>query len=330
MTTDPFGRAMPGGRAILDEPEGIPAVWGTGTSVAWSEGEPLLLVGPPGVGKTTLGQQLVLARIGVRPADVLGLPVARDLRPVLYIAADRPRQATRSMRRMVTENDRDRLDAGLIVWPGPLPFHLPTEPERLARMAAHYGAGTVVLDSLKDIAPGLEKPEVGTALSVALQHLVAEGVEVIGNHHQRKPSSDNRRPNALADVYGSAWITAGAGSVLLLWGDAGDPVVEVTHLKQPADPVGPWQVVHDHDTGTSTALDRPDPLAILTASPRGVTARTLAQTMTGKAEPSRADVERARRHLDRLTGRGLATKRGPDEAKHLPALYLPAAREAAA
>ena len=41
------------------------------------------------------------------------------------------------------------------------------------------------------------------------------------------------KPKRLADVYGSRWLTAGMGSVLLLWGEPGDLVVEVRHLKQP-------------------------------------------------------------------------------------------------
>jgi replicative DNA helicase len=314
--------AVPGGRFVLDEPDGVPAVWGESTRVAWAQGEPLLIVGPPGIGKTTVGQQVTLARIGVRTGTVLGLPVQRADRPVLYVAADRPRQAARSLRRMVTEADRQRLDAGLIVWRGPLPFHLPTEPERLAAMAEHYGVGTVVLDSLKDVAPGLEKPEVGSALNVALQHLVAADVEVLGLHHQRKASGDNKPPTSLADVYGSAWITAGAGSVLLLWGDPGDAVVELSHLKQPADLLGPWQVLHDHDAGTSQVEAAPDPLAILRNAQKGITARTLAQALTGKPDPARPAVERARRDLERLTRNGLAVKQPGDEGRHVPSLYV--------
>jgi hypothetical protein len=62
-------RTLPGGDWILDAPTETPAVWGDPSGrVAWAEGEPLLIVGPEGVGKTTIAQQLVLARIGLRPA----------------------------------------------------------------------------------------------------------------------------------------------------------------------------------------------------------------------------------------------------------------------
>jgi replicative DNA helicase len=37
------------------------AVWGTESEVLWSYLEPLHIVGPPGVGKTTLGQRVMLA-----------------------------------------------------------------------------------------------------------------------------------------------------------------------------------------------------------------------------------------------------------------------------
>ncbi|WP_052668661.1 DnaB-like helicase N-terminal domain-containing protein [Nitriliruptor alkaliphilus] len=318
------GRAVSGGAFVLDQPDGIPAVWGDGLKVAWSSGEPLLLVGPPGVGKTTLAQQVVLARIGVGSGDVLGIPVEDDGRRVLYVAGDRPRQAARSLRRMVTDADRERLDGRLSVWPGPLPFDVATDPAALVRFVQDHDAGTVVLDSLKDVTPALEKPEVGGQVNLALQACVAAGVEVLGLHHQRKRQAGNARPTKLDDVFGSGWLTAGAGSVLLLWGDAGDPVVELTHLKQPADQLGPWKLVHDHDAGTTTLLDAPDPLRILQAATRGITARTLAQTITGTADPDRSQTERARRHLERLVTSGHAHKHDGNKTTSTPALYQPA------
>ena len=76
-------------------------------------------------------------------------------------------------------------------------------------------------------------------------------------HHGRKANADNKKPNTLDDVYGSAWLTAGMGSVICLWGKPGDSLVELTHLKQPAEAVGPMMVLHDHATGRSTAVTVP-------------------------------------------------------------------------
>ena len=90
-----------------------------------------MLVGPDGTGKTPLVQQLTLGRIGLR-SRVLGMRVAVDERPVVYLALDRPMQAARSFARMVGEGDREALAARLIVWKGPLPFDVVREPFALA------------------------------------------------------------------------------------------------------------------------------------------------------------------------------------------------------
>src|SRR5262249_30355396 len=41
------------------------ALWGEGGRVLWAPGEGLMIVGPQGVGKSTIVQQLVLARMGL-------------------------------------------------------------------------------------------------------------------------------------------------------------------------------------------------------------------------------------------------------------------------
>ncbi|WP_187437720.1 AAA family ATPase [Actinomadura decatromicini] len=81
-----------GDEFVLDTPATPPAVWGRGEAVGWAEGESLMLVGPPGVGKTTLVVQLVAARLGL-VKTVLGLPVQAGARRVLYLALDRPRRS---------------------------------------------------------------------------------------------------------------------------------------------------------------------------------------------------------------------------------------------
>lgn len=309
--------ALPGlvaGSWPLDEPDETYAVWGDGSSILWSEGEPLYLVGPPGAGKSTLAQQLVFARIGLRPGDLLGLPVKVDDRPVLYVAADRPRQAFRSARRMLATTDRDLLDAKLTWHRGPLPFSLSREPELLRAHAVAFGFGTVVIDSAKDMGGDLIEGSDATGFNMALQHLVAAGIEVLVLHHDRKGGGKSGGKSGAADlddVYGSRYLTAGAGSVLTLSGDPCEGPVTLRQVKQPADRLGPFKVHMNTSTGDVSLHEQGDPLAILRRAPQGMAAGDLARHLEGVAEPSRAQVERARRQLDRLVASGKATRQDP-------------------
>ncbi len=311
--------AIAGGPFVLDVPDRVPAVWGDGDDVLWSAGEPLWICAPPGVGKTTLAGQLMLARADVLAPTLLGLPVAPDDRPVLYIAADRPAQIARSMRRMVGEQHREQLDARLKVWRGPLPFNLLDDPARLAEWVTGLGVGTVGVDSVKDIAVGLAEDAVGAAVNQAFQHLVSCEIEVVALHHQRK-GQDGRKPRRLEDVYGSTWLTAGAGSVVLLWGEAGDPYVELTHLKQPAGEVGPLTIHHDHARGRTTL---PEAVDVLDLAARGVTATEAAQAIYDVAAPTKNQKERARRRLEKLADDGRLDRRQEAGEKAPITYWLP-------
>lgn len=146
---------IPGGTWLAGATDHVPPVWGAGDDVLWAMGEPLILVGPPGVGKSTLAQQLALARCGAVTSDhVLGYMVTPDPdRLVAYIAADRPQQVQRSMRRMMIGTHwKDRLDDHLRVWEGPLPFDVISKPDALAAWLIEHEVGTVVIDSIKDMA----------------------------------------------------------------------------------------------------------------------------------------------------------------------------------
>jgi len=311
-----------GGDWILDAPTEVPAVWGGASgTVAWAKGEPLMIVGPDGVGKTALLQQLALARIGLR-RRLLGMRVeADDDKPVLYIAADRPNQAQRSFRRMVTPDDRRLLNERLIPWKGPLPFSLIDEPSLLAKWIAGIGAGTVFVDSLKDVALDLSKEETGTRVNAAIQQVIADDIELCAAHHQRKAQQGAVKPRTLADVYGSRWLTAGMGSVLLLWGEPGDLVVELSHLKQPADEIGPLQLLHDHTQGRTTVTEEVNLLDLAEASGfDGLLVNDAAKVIFGTEQPNRNQTEKARRKLENLVDQGLLER--DDSRKPEPARYF--------
>ena len=310
---------LPGGDWMLDAPAEAPAVWGGASgTVAWPQGEPLLIVGPEGVGKTTIMQQICLGRIGLRTEPFLSMRVEADPRPVLYVAADRPRQAQRSFARMVSPADREILNERVLVFPGPLPFDVGREPDALLEFVQARGAGTVFLDSLGNVALDLTKDEVGSRINYALQSLAAAGIESCTGHHQRK-GQDGKRPKRLEDVYGSRWITAGCGSVFLVWGEPGDLVVEFVHLKQASEEIGPLKLLHDHEHGRTTLVEELDLLALAgRVGEAGLLVADVAGLMFETETPGRNEIEKARRKLDRLAEKGLLTKAGekPDPARY--------------
>lgn len=233
-------RFVDGGSFIHSITDVTPAVWGAGEEVLWAEGEGLIVAGPQGVGKSTLAGNLVAAMI--TGGDVLGYPV-KCVDRILYLAMDRPKQIARALRRQLGEVPEDELAQRLIVWQGPPPEDLAAHPERLLAMAEKAKADVVIVDSLKDAALGLSSDEVGAGWNRARQTVLAAGVDVLELHHDRK-TSDVTAP-AIEKLYGSVWITSGAGSVIHLGGEPGDPIVRLSHLKQPSAEVGPFQFNHD-------------------------------------------------------------------------------------
>jgi hypothetical protein len=215
----------------------------------------------------------------------------------------------------VSEDQLDALGRRVMVWRGPPERDLARHPDDLLALARRAHATLVVVDSLKDAALRLPDDEVGAGWNRAVQTCLAESVDVLVLHHQRK-GRDGAKPKAIDDVYGSVWITAGAGSVVLLWGSPGDALVELTHLKQPAAPVGPLKIQHDHRAGVTVVSDGFDLLRVLRASSQGLTAPAAARQMFDIDENH--DVEdsqrrKAKRALDGLVEKGLAHRRDARE-----------------
>lgn len=299
---------VPGGTFILDTSDSPEPVWGKGDEVLWAQGEALMICGPSGVGKTTIAAQLVKARLGLSDG-LLGMPVQLCARNVLYLAMDRPAQAARLMKRIFGEDDRTILDGCLLFWKGPPYQDLARNTNALLELCLQADADTVIIDSLKDGVVKLSDDEAGGGYNIARQKACAAGIQVLELHHQRKATGDNKRPRSLDDVYGSVWLTAGAGSVVVLWGKPGDPVIEFGHLKQPASEVGPWQIIHDHETGTTSLVDAVDVLAVVGYQGSiGMNPRLLATMLFTTDDPDRNQIEKARNRLNKLVADGHLTR----------------------
>lgn len=85
----------------------------------------------------------------------------------------------------------------------------------------------------------------------AIQICIANEIDVAMLHHPRKAIQEGgtKRELDLDDVYGSAWLTAGSGSVLLVDGKAGSGEFRFQQLKAPANFVDPCEVAIDYATG---------------------------------------------------------------------------------
>ena len=305
-TLDLSAYLQPAGTFLLGMPDKPEPVWGAGDTVLWAQGESLMIAGGPGLGKTTLAGQLVRARIGFQ-RTVLDMPVMEGGR-VLYLMGDRPQQIGRRLLQQFTDEELHQLDKRMELGVGPPPKDMARNPDLLLELCQAARADTVVVDSLKDAAIGLTDDEVGAGWNRARQLTVAAGVQVLELHHLVKRGANGRDPETLADVYGSAWLTAGVGSCLVLLGDAGSPLVKVRHLKPVAEPFGPAELAHDHTTGVTTVHHRVD-LLELCAITRVQTPRTAAQQLFDCEKPKPAELERARRKLEQLVKAGKLVRR---------------------
>ncbi len=277
-------------------------LWGVDNDILWADGEALMIAGGMGLGKSTLAGMLVRAQLGLR-SEVLGLPVAPMRKPILYLAMDRPRQIRRSMRRQFSEEERDLIKGRLFIRQGPPVSDLAVNPPLLARMAMEIGAGVVYVDSLKDAVIGLSQDEVAAAYNRARQYLLAQGINILELHHNRKPGQDSG--SGISEIFGSTWLTSGAGSVVMLVGEPGDLVVRFHHRKPPADEVGPWHLHYDPDGGEMKVAESIDLWKLVNnAGPDGVTAKGAAEVMYEKSRPSESDCHKAARQLNKLVKAG--------------------------
>jgi hypothetical protein len=297
---EPGWTFIDGATFILDQPATIPTLWGLDNDVLWAEDESLMIAGPMGLGKTTLAIQLMHAQLGVGDGTVLGLPVPERPGKILYLAMDRPAQIARAARRLFTEAQRQVLAERLVIWRGPPPADIARNPGLLNALAEKAGADTVYLDSIKDAAIGLSEDEVGAGYNRARQQLLAHRRQLAEQHHTVKRGAGGKAPTNVADIYGSAWIANGTGSIILLAGEPGDPIVGFRHVRAPADEVGPWRLLHNQRAGLLTVEHHVSVSALAEACGGKITAKQAAAGIYETDDPSRAQIQKATRRLNDL------------------------------
>jgi replicative DNA helicase len=209
---------------------------------------------------------------------------------------------------MIVPFDEDLLAERLRVWKGPLPRDLSDDWRELVHLAEQAEASDIFIDSLKDVVGDVSKPDVGQAVGQAFQGIVSLDLELCVLHHQRKEQQGGSKPRRLSDVFGSRWLTASMGSVAVLWGEPGDPIVDFAHLKQPVGEVGPFKILHDHTRGLSSIAEHVSFEELVRASGDGVVVRDAASLLFETDVPSASQVEKARRKLESLVAKGKAIR----------------------
>ena len=255
-TSNTQATLIPGDEFIFTGPTHTEAVWGDGDQILWSADESLMITGEPNSGKSLLVQQVLLARMGIGPAKVLGLTVTPDVdRKVLYLTLDRPVQIRRSMRRMVNQGrDQHTLADTLLVCPD-LGVKLTDNPAALRDLCLNNNVGTVGVDSLYNLGANLKEDVEVDLLNRAWKLCEAAGIRVVLLHHTRKRSQRGGAEKTLDGVYGSTFLSAACGNVLGIFPDKDDrDLGELIHMKTAVDRVGPLALIHDHIAGRTTTV----------------------------------------------------------------------------
>jgi len=186
----------------------------------------MLLTGPPGVGKTlfALNASMNFALGGM----FLDRPVEQSKIGFISMEMNEAeiKEFVATQTADYSTDEMDILHENLLIDGRGEPLFLNREAiqAQIERSIVKHKLQGIVFDSMGSTTDGSLSDEVPTkALMDWNDHIRKEyGCFTWYIHHHRKASGDNKKPNKLADVFGSQYITARASTVLCLWGDGKD------------------------------------------------------------------------------------------------------------
>ncbi len=307
----------------LDLADAVPSIWGAGEHSYWAEGELAVMYGGDGTNKTTIAHNLLAGMLGFPGFEtVLGYPVRRLEGPerILYLAHDRPRQIERSWSRFMRHEYADEV-ADRVVWrTEALPFDPANHPLWLAEWVTEVYPDTyaVIFDNVWDSFGDFSDTGNATSAGIALNNLARSGVNPLALHHDRKSKTDRASksaPETADGMYGGRNFKAKAGTILNLWKGLDDgSLIVVTQHKEPSERIPPTTVLVDQPTGTLRAITSAGitPADYLKGHPgQWLDSATIARIHHGTEDPTKAEKQATRRHLDDLVEDGIAEYREP-------------------
>src|SRR5260221_11718882 len=133
------------------------------------------------------------------------------------------------------ETDVALLDKNLKFLPVGYPIYYTRDDNRraLEELIQKGNFECVIFDSLGSMTEKSLSDETDAKLLMDWNdHLRVEfGISTIIIHHHRKAQTGNKRPNSIADIYGSHYFTARASTVMTLWDPKKTGLIEVSFQK---------------------------------------------------------------------------------------------------
>lgn len=198
----------------------------------------MLLTGPSGIGKTQFALDFSMRAC-------LGLPflekktAAQNQEKIGFFSLE---MGLTSLKYFIekqvpayTSDEIDELQQRFLSFPLGEPLYM-SEPGIQAlveKCIETYGLTGIVVDSLGSTTSGTlsDEAEAKKIMDWNDRLRARYGIFSVFIHHNRKASGDNKKPNKLADVYGSHYFTARSTTVFCLWDGGGKNALQLLPLK---------------------------------------------------------------------------------------------------